>query len=68
MIDFEAKMLSCRKLFEGTIRLQQMKAGHFMASLLPSGVDSCWGLPFRGRFKKFGLDGVIELPVSNRRF
>ena len=61
VIDFEAKLLHCRKLFQGTVRLEQMKAGHFMVSLLPLDCESGWGLPLKGRFRKFGLDGVVEV-------
>ena len=68
VIDFEAKSLQCRRLFDGAVKLAQMKAGHFMVPFLPDEGSSSWGELTKGRFRKIGLDGVVELAMPNRQW
>ena len=69
VIDFEQKVLACRRLFEGCLELFQLRAGHFMVNLLPSEPDpESWGLHQRGHLRRCGLDGVVELQMSSRQW
>ena len=60
VLDFAAKTLQCTFLSEAAPqRLNQMSAGHFILPLIPKG----WPRPLSGRWRKCGLDGIIELEM-----
>ena len=65
-LDFERKLLDCRRLGVHDFSLEQMRAGHFMLPLLPHDVTNGWGEEPRFRFKRLGLDGVVELALTHR--
>ena len=56
VIDFEQKVLACRRLFEGCLELFREPD------------PESWGLHQRGRLRRCGLDGVVELQMSSRQW
>ena len=67
-LDFEERTLNCRRLGLMGLRLEQMKAGHFMLPLLPLDQKKGWGDEPANKFRRFGQDGVIELPLTHRQW
>ena len=67
-LDFERKLLDCRRLGVSDFSLEQMRAGHFMLPLLPSDLTNGWGGKPKLSFKRLGLDGVVELALTHRRW
>ncbi|CAK9110913.1 unnamed protein product [Durusdinium trenchii] len=65
ILDFSKRTLQCVNLFADsgrTLELRQMAAGHFMLELLP---DS-WPRLGPGRWRRIGLDGIVELQLTPR--
>ena len=66
VLDFAAKTLQCTFLSAEVPpqRLNQMSAGHFILPLIPKG----WPRPISGRWRKCGLDGIIELQMAPQQW
>ena len=64
VLHFANRTLECTFLDTGPFRLRQMAAGHFMINLLPNE----WPRLADGRWKKCGLDGIVELKMTPRRW
>ena len=64
VLNFAHRTLDCTFIDTGPFRLQQMAAGHFMVNLIPSE----WPRPGDGRWKKCGLDGIVEIRFTPRRW
>lgn len=65
VLDFAQRSLNCTFLQTGSLRLDQMAAGHFMLNLLPQ----TWPrLLDRRRWRRCGLDGIIELQLNQHEW
>ena len=60
VLDFADKTISFKHLEAKTQRLEQMSAGHYMLPL----VANTWPRLPEGRWKRCGLDGIIELQLN----
>lgn len=60
VLSFTQRLLRCDHLGSTMVPLRQMAAGHFLLELIPA----CWPRPALGRWRRVGLDGVLELQVS----
>ena len=60
-MSFSRRTLKCESLNMVPIALRQLTAGHYLLHLLPS----CWpGVVSQKRWKRLGVDGVLELQLS----
>ena len=60
-MSFSRRTLKCESLNMVPIALPQLTAGHYLLHLLPS----CWpGVVSQKRWKRLGVDGVLELQLS----
>lgn len=64
VLGFPAKTLACQHLDGGLINLGKMQAGHFLSEMIPEQWPTL--KPFRWR--KLGLDGVLELQATTRQW
>ena len=62
VLDFADKTISFKHLEAENQRLEQMSAGHYMLPL----VATCWPRLPEGRWKRCGLDGIIELQLTSK--
>ena len=60
VLSFTQRLLRCDHLGSTMVPLRQMAAGRFLLELIPA----CWPRPALGRWRRVGLDGVLELQVS----
>ena len=60
VLSFTQRLLRCDHLGSALVPLRQMAAGHFLLELIPA----CWPRPAFGRWRRVGLDGVLELQLS----
>ena len=60
VLSFSRRILRADHLDGSHIRLRQLMAGHFALQLLPS----CWPAPGAQKWRKLGVDGVLECQVS----
>ena len=60
VLSFTQRLLRCDHLGSALVPLRQMAAGHFLLELIPA----CWPRPACGRWRRVGLDGVLELQLS----
>ena len=60
VLNFADRTLQCSFLGTPQLKLQQMSAGHFMLPLQPD----VWPRPVTCRWRRVGLDGIIELQMS----
>ena len=59
-LDFERKLLDCRRLGVSDFLLEWMRAGHFMLPLLPVDLSSGWGSKPKLSFKRLGLMELLS--------
>ena len=60
VLSFSRKLLRADYLDGSLVRLRQLAAGHFALRLAPN----AWPSPGAQRWRKLGLDGVVEVQVS----
>ncbi|CAK9053659.1 unnamed protein product [Durusdinium trenchii] len=60
VMNFGRKSLRCELLDDNSIKLSQLAAGHYALGLLPS----AWPSLEPQRWRRLGLDGVIEIQLS----
>ena len=63
-MDFSRKIIKFDFIGSAAIHLKQLTAGHYLLPLLPQ----AWKRVGPQRWRKFGIDGVVELQLSTRKW